>query len=223
MKCGEIWARSARTSASTSRRRDASSSARSSCPETQAATSSVARTRPAVGSGEATHEVPDHHLVDHQRTEDHVADRAGRGQVAGQVGRGRPPWSPRRSPSARRPARRGVSPGRPRPAPGGCRPARRRARPAAPGGADAAFGAVLGQPFAEGRARERGRVQGPERRPVGLGAEVGAPEEPTQRGDHLRTLTVRLCATRAQGRTTTSLTFFLGLLPVVFLAVPTSL
>ena len=43
MKCGEIWARSARTSASAIRARDRSSSARSSCPETNRATSSVAR------------------------------------------------------------------------------------------------------------------------------------------------------------------------------------
>ena len=58
MKCGEICARSARTSASTNRRRDASSSARSSWPDTQAATSSVARTSPAVGYGVPTTTCP---------------------------------------------------------------------------------------------------------------------------------------------------------------------
>ena len=51
MKCGLIWARSARTSASISRVRDASSSASSSWPETQRATSSVARARPAEAAG----------------------------------------------------------------------------------------------------------------------------------------------------------------------------
>ena len=44
MKCGLIWARSARTSASINRVREASSSASSICVATQAATSLVART-----------------------------------------------------------------------------------------------------------------------------------------------------------------------------------
>ena len=47
MKCGEICARSAFTSASARRAREASSSASSSCPDTHVATSEVARTRPA--------------------------------------------------------------------------------------------------------------------------------------------------------------------------------
>ena len=46
MKWGEIWARSARTSASASRARDTSSSASSTWVETQRATSLVARMRP---------------------------------------------------------------------------------------------------------------------------------------------------------------------------------
>ncbi len=49
MKCGLICARSARTSARISRWRDSSSSASSSWPETQLATSSVARSRLADG------------------------------------------------------------------------------------------------------------------------------------------------------------------------------
>ncbi len=44
MKCGEICARSARISASINRVRDRSSSASSSCTDTQRATSVVART-----------------------------------------------------------------------------------------------------------------------------------------------------------------------------------
>ena len=58
MKCGLIWARSARTSASIARVRLASSSARSSCPETHRATSSAARASPAVCCGENTWSVP---------------------------------------------------------------------------------------------------------------------------------------------------------------------
>ena len=58
MKCGLIWARRARTSASMSRVRDASSSASSSWPDTQRATSFVARTRPAEARSVKTWRVP---------------------------------------------------------------------------------------------------------------------------------------------------------------------
>ena len=58
MKCGLICARSARTSASISRVREASSSASSSWPETHCATSSAARARPAVGYGANAASVP---------------------------------------------------------------------------------------------------------------------------------------------------------------------
>ena len=51
MKCGLIWARRARTSASISSVRDASSSASSTWTATQSATSLVARTRPAPADG----------------------------------------------------------------------------------------------------------------------------------------------------------------------------
>ena len=225
MKCGEIWARSARTSASTSRRRDASSSARSSWPETQAATSSVARTRPAVGSGEADDEVPDDDLVDHQRTEDHVADRAGRGQVAGQVGRaddlgrlgGRrvssatcSAWCEPRPSQAEHPVGVGQRDGRrARAAPGGVGCCVRRCPRSAPrGGPGSRARPCAASGTSSGRPRCRGGSAGradPARRPS---ADANG---------------VLQCATRAQGRTTTSLVFFLGLLPVVFLAVPTSL
>ncbi len=58
MKCGLICARRARTSASISRVREASSSASSSCPETQRATSFVARTSPAEARPVKTCRVP---------------------------------------------------------------------------------------------------------------------------------------------------------------------
>src|SRR6478736_5001536 len=58
MKCGLICARRARTSASMSRVREASSSASSSCPDTQRATSFVARTRPAEARPVKTCSVP---------------------------------------------------------------------------------------------------------------------------------------------------------------------
>ena len=78
MKCGLIWARSARTSASISRVRLASSSASSSWPETHCATSSAARASPAVGYGANTCEGADDPLVDHQRADHRGADRAAR-------------------------------------------------------------------------------------------------------------------------------------------------
>ena len=58
MKCGLIWARSARSSASIARFRERSSSASSTCEETHSATSSAARTRPAVASGPYAISVP---------------------------------------------------------------------------------------------------------------------------------------------------------------------
>ena len=58
MKCGEICARSARTSASASRARDASSSASSTCADTQRATSVVVRARTAVVSSVTATRVP---------------------------------------------------------------------------------------------------------------------------------------------------------------------
>jgi hypothetical protein len=58
MKCGLIWARSARTSASISRVRLASSSASSSCPDTHCATSSAARASPALWYGANAARVP---------------------------------------------------------------------------------------------------------------------------------------------------------------------
>ena len=58
MKCGLIWARRARTSASIRRVRLRSSSASSSCPETHFAVSSAARARPAVGYGANAASVP---------------------------------------------------------------------------------------------------------------------------------------------------------------------
>ena len=60
MKCGLICARRARTSASASAARDASSSPSSTCAATQSATSPVDRTRPArTGAEKATGEVAD--------------------------------------------------------------------------------------------------------------------------------------------------------------------
>ncbi len=58
MKCGLICARRARTSASISLLRDASSSASSSWEDTQPATSSVARTSPASADTVKTCSVP---------------------------------------------------------------------------------------------------------------------------------------------------------------------
>ena len=58
MKCGLIWARRARTSASISAVRESSSCASSSWPETQAATSLAARTRLPVACGAPTTRVP---------------------------------------------------------------------------------------------------------------------------------------------------------------------
>ena len=58
MKCGLICARSARTSASISSVRLASSSASSSWPETHCAVSSAARARPPVGYGANAASVP---------------------------------------------------------------------------------------------------------------------------------------------------------------------
>ena len=64
MKCGLIWARSARSSASTVRVRAWASSASSTWPDTQPAVSWVARTRAAEGaSGTYATSAPDHDVV----------------------------------------------------------------------------------------------------------------------------------------------------------------
>ena len=88
MKCGLICARSARTSARIRRCRDASSSASSSWPETQLATSSVARSKPAERSVRERHQGADHAVLDQQRAGDGVPDEAPVGR-AGEVGRSR--------------------------------------------------------------------------------------------------------------------------------------
>ena len=77
MKCGLIWARSARSSASMARVRWCASSASSTWPETHAAVSSVARTSAAEGGlrqvrRERTHDG----VVTHQGNNHRTADRA---------------------------------------------------------------------------------------------------------------------------------------------------
>ena len=85
MKCGLIWARSARSSASMTRVRVRASSASASWLDTQAATSSVARARPGRGFLGPRGEGADDEVVHDERGRDGAADRAvrvGAGHVA---------------------------------------------------------------------------------------------------------------------------------------------
>ena len=182
MKCGEIWARRARTSASISRVREASSSASSSWPETHCATSSAARTSPAVGYG-----------GEHLQGADERAPRppAGRpmacrtgqpGSAHGQLAAVGPPGSC----PTRRPARASAGGLRARggsPAPSQASRSdrvgerHRRGPQQAAQVLDAALGAGRGQPCPQRRRGQARGVQGAEGGAVGLGAEVGpAPE-----------------------------------------------
>ena len=136
MKCGLICARSARTSASISRVRDASSSASSSCPDTQRATSSAARTSPADAERREHLQRADDPLLDGQRGDDHLPQPAGR--VAARVLRAAHRGGALGDDVARerhRSARRGAGSGRPRRAGRWCRSARPRARRAGCAGA----------------------------------------------------------------------------------------
>ena len=76
MKCGLIWARRARSSASMTRVRVRASSASASWLETQAATSSVARARPGEGSLGPRRECADDEVVHDERRRHRGADRA---------------------------------------------------------------------------------------------------------------------------------------------------
>ena len=76
MKCGLIWARRARSSASMTRVRVRASSARASWLDTQAATSSVARASPGEGSVGPGGEGADDEVVHDERGGDGAADRA---------------------------------------------------------------------------------------------------------------------------------------------------
>ena len=180
MKCGLICARSARTSASISRVREASSSASSSWPETHGATSSAARARPAVGCGREDLERADDALLDDQRADDRRPDlaaaarrRAGRrGRTSG-CGRARPSptarpahcsawWWPPRPSQASRPAVSVSASGR--------------AAEQVAQVPDAALGAARGQALAQrgrgqrGVVQRRGRWRGRPRSPGGDGA-----------------------------------------------------
>ena len=197
MKCGEIWARKARTSASTSRRRDASSSARASWPETHAATSSVARTRPAVGYGVPTTRCP----TTSSSTTSGLRITCCTGQLtqvtpelglAGDLGR------------LVRARERGDlvvvvgAEALPREHPLGVGQRDRRGAEQGPQVPDAPLGAGLGQALAQRRARQRRLVQGTEGRAVGLGPEVGPPEHSPERRRHARTVTARLPGNKGQ-------------------------
>ena len=164
MKCGLIWARSARTSASIARVRGRPSSASSSWLETQRATSSVARTRPAAAAGRRRRGCRRRARRRRAGPRTRGADRAVR-VVAGHLGgvqhqgaavRERPRWACRAGLRAG-----GGRPRRPRPA---CdavsvqrdgRRAEQRAQVAGRAG-----GAVGGQPLAQGGCGQRGGVQG---------------------------------------------------------------
>ena len=86
MKCGLIWARSARTSASISRVRLASSSASASWPETQLRDLLGRAEQPGRGRGAEHLQRADDPLLHHQRCHDAAAHLA-RGGGADQVGR----------------------------------------------------------------------------------------------------------------------------------------
>ncbi len=182
MKCGLIWARSARTSASISRVRLASSSASASWPDTHCATSSVARSSP------AEVEVPNTCSVPTTRSSTtsgatiapaHLARRGGADQVGGLDDDGAAVLDHALGDRAAlvgvvdAAAVPGEHAGGVGERDGGC-------PEQGVDVLDRPLGGALREPEPERGPGQRGGVEGPERGPVGLRAEMPSAEEAAQ-------------------------------------------
>ena len=200
MKCGLICARRARTSASISRVRLASSSASSSWPLTHCATSSAARARPAVACGENTWSVPTTRSSTTSGLT--IAVRISQpGTSQREVARGRTSGCCRARRSRPRAGRTGPRGAGPAP----CHASAAAVSVSASAGVPSrscrcrrlrsALSRV--QPGAQRRRGERGAVQRPERGAVGLGPEM-APAPRTGHAEHRRSRAQRVSCSRAR-------------------------